>query len=123
MADYGPRSRANARLLLDAAKALGYPASVVKTSRAGYSVPQDVLDAALGVEKIEEGIFYPAPPEPPSESQEEAPETVLEEETTPEKPRGNASREAWADYAKSLGVSIDDDWSRDDIKNLVNEEE
>lgn len=115
-ATYGPRSRANARLLLDAAAALGYPSRVVKTGRDGYLVPQDVLDAALGVEKIQEGVFYPAPPEPPSESQEDGSVAV-------EKPRGNASRDAWADYARSLGVSIDDDWSRDDIKNLVNEEE
>ena len=113
---YGPRSKANARILLEAAAALGYPSRVVKTSRGGYSVPQDVLDAALGVEKIEEGVFYPAPTEPLSEEPTEASVTV-------EKPRGNASREAWAEYATSLGVSIDDDWSRDDIKNLVNEEE
>lgn len=115
-ATYGPRSRANARLLLEAAAGLGYSPRVVKTSRGGYTVPQDVLDAALGVEKIEEGVFYPAPPEPPSVEPTEPLVTV-------EKPRGNASREAWADYATSLGVSIDDDWSRDDIKNLVNEEE
>jgi hypothetical protein len=113
---YGPRSRDNARLLLDAAAALGYPSTVVKTGRGGYLVPQDVLDTALGVEKIEEGVFYPAPPETPSEGQEEAPVTV-------EKPRGNASREAWAEYAVSLGVHVGDDLSRDDIKNLVNEEE
>lgn len=113
---HGPRSKANARLLLDAAAALGYPARVVKTARGGYLVPQDVLDTALGVEQIEEGVFYPAPPEPPSESQEDG-------SATAEKPRGNASREAWADYAKSLGVNVGDDLSRDDIKNLVNEEE
>lgn len=118
MADYGPRSRANAQMLLVAAESLGYPATVVKTSRIGYSVPQDVLDAALGVEKIEEGVFYPAPPEPPSESQEEDSEAVVE------KPRGNASREAWADYvSKTFDIEITDDLSRDDIKNLVNEEE
>lgn len=116
-ATYGPRSKANATLLLQAAAALGYPSRVVKTSRGGYLVPQDVLDAALGVEQIEEGVVYPAPPEPPSESQEDG-------STTVEKPRGNASREAWAAYAAPLlGIEITDDLSRDDIKNLVNEEE
>lgn len=65
-ATYGPRSKANARLLLDAAAGLGYPSRVVKTSRGGYTVPQDVLDAALGVEKIEEGVFYPAQRPPAS---------------------------------------------------------
>lgn len=124
MADFGPRSKANARLLLEAAKSLGYPSSVVKTSRVGYSVPQEVLDAALGVEKIEEGVFYPAPPEPSPESQEDTSETVPEGETPTEKPRGNASREAWADYvSKTFDIEITDDLSRDDIKNLVNEEE
>lgn len=103
-------------MLLEAALTLGYPAQVVKTSRGGYSVPQDVLDAALGVEKIEEGVFYPAPDENVSEEQADAP-------AEDEKPRGNASREAWADYAKSLGLHVSDDLSRDDIKNLVNEEE
>lgn len=115
--EYGPRSKYNAQMLLAAAAALGYPSRIVKTSRGGYLVPQDVLDTALGVEKIEEGVFYPAPPEPPSESQEDG-------STTVEKPRGNASREAWADYATTtFGITIDDDLSRDDIKNLVNEEE
>lgn len=113
---YGPRSKANARLLLEAAAALGYPSRVVKTGRGGYVVPQDVLDAALGVEQIEEGVFYPAPPEPPPVEQTAAP-------VADEKPRGNASREAWADYAESLGIHVGDDLSRDDIKNLVNEEE
>lgn len=115
--EYGPRSKANAQMLLAAAAALGYESRIVKTSRGGYLVPQDVLDTALGVEKIEEGVFYPAPPEPPSESQEDG-------STTVEKPRGNASREAWAAYATTtFGITIDDDLSRDDIKNLVNEEE
>lgn len=114
--EYGPRSKANAQMLLAAAAALGYQSRVVKTSRGGYLVPQDVLEAALSVEKIEEGVFYPAPPEPPSVEQEPAP-------VTDDKPRGNASREAWADHAKTLGVHVGDDLSRDDIKNLVNEEE
>jgi hypothetical protein len=113
---YGPRSKANATLLLQAAAALGYPSRVVRTGRGGYLVPQDVLDAALGVDKIEEGVFYPAPPEPPSEEQTDVP-------VVDDKPRGNASREAWADYAKTLGITVGDDLSRDDIKNLVNEEE
>ena len=115
--EYGPRSKANAQMLLAAAAALGYPSRVVKTSRGGYMVPQDVLDAALGVEKIEEGVFYPAPPEPPSQGQADA-------SVTDEKPRGNASREAWALYTRTrLGIEVTDDLSRDDIKNLVNEEE
>lgn len=115
-ATYGPRSKANATLLVQTARDLGYPTSVVKTTRGGYTVPQDLLDAALGVQHIEEGVTYPAPPE-----------SVPEGQTAPagtEKPRGNASREAWADYALArFGIEVTDDLSRDDIKDLVNEEE
>ena len=115
-ATYGPRSKQNATLLVNAARDLGYPTSVVKTTRGGYKVPQDVLDAALGVEDIEEGVFYPAPAEPTSEEQ-------IDASAEGDKPRGNASREAWADYAQAHGFKVTDDQSRDDIKNLVNEEE
>lgn len=115
-ATYGPRSKHNATLLVNAARDLGYPTSVVKTTRGGYKVPQEVLDAALGVEDIEEGVFYPAPDENVSEGQTDAP-------VEDDKPRGNASREAWAEYATNHGIEVTDDQSRDDIKNLVNEEE
>ena len=112
---YGPRSRANAALLIAAAESLGHPTSVVKTARNGYTAPQDVIDAALGISEIEEGVTYPAPTESEPEGQEQA--------AAVEKPRGNASREAWAEYVSSLGLTVGDDLSRDDIKNLVNEEE
>lgn len=115
-ATYGPRSKANATLLVQTARDLGYPTSVVKTTRGGYKVPQDLLDAALGVQNIEEGVTYPAPDENPSQEQTPAP-------AEDDKPRGNASREAWAEYAQAHGVEVTDDLSRDDIKDLVNEEE
>ena len=115
-ATYGPRSKANATLLVQTARDLGYPTSVVKTTRGGYKVPQDLLDAALGVQNIEEGVTYPAPDENPSQEQAPAP-------AEDDKPRGNASREAWAEYAQAHGVEVTDDLSRDDIKDLVNEEE
>jgi len=114
---YGPRSRANAALLIAAAESLGHPTSVVKTARNGYTAPQDVIDVALGVSGIEEGVTYPAPSEPEPEGQDEG-------STAVETPRGNASREAWAKYAfDRFGIEVTDDLSRDDIKNLVNEEE
>jgi hypothetical protein len=108
---HGPRSKANAQALLAAAKGLGFPATVVKTTRSGYMAPQEVVDAALGVDHIQEGVVYPEPSPAPS-----APRT----EETP-KPRGNGSREAWAEYAAAQGAEITDDLSRDDIKNLVEE--
>ena len=115
-ATYGPRSKANAAMLVQAARDLGYPTSVVKTTRGGYRVPKDLLEAALDIQNIEEGVVYPAPDENVSEGHEDAP-------AEDEKPRGNASREAWAEYAEAHGVTVTDDLSRDDIKNLVNEEE
>ncbi len=113
-ATYGPRSKANARLLLDAASALGYPSRVVKTWRGGYTVPQDVLDAALGVEEIEEGVEYPVP-------EIGAPEGVPESEDVPEPPRGGpaASRDVWIEYATYLGIEVADDDTRNEIIEKV----
>jgi hypothetical protein len=105
---HGPRSKANAKALLDAAASLGYSSAVVRTTRTGYMAPQDVVEAVLGVAHIQEGVVYPAPhTDPPKEPVE--------------KPRGNGSRDAWAQYAASRGVEITDDLSRDDIKNMVEE--
>jgi hypothetical protein len=39
-----------------------------------------------------------------------------------EAPRGNASRDEWAAYATARGHDIDDEWSRDDIRDLFAEE-
>jgi hypothetical protein len=105
---HGPRSKANAKALLDAAKILGYSSTVVRTTRTGYMAPQDVVETVLGVAHIQEGVQYPAPADEPAEE----PQT---------KPRGNGSRDAWAQYAASRGVQITDDLSRDDIKNMVEE--
>lgn len=110
---HGPRSRANARLLVDSAKNLGYPTSVVKTARDGYSVPQDVLDAALGVDQIQEGVEYDAPKEVAPEGGD-----------VPEKPQWpGGNREAWATYAKHIGIDVTEEATRDDIKTLVEAKE
>lgn len=34
-------------------------------------------------------------------------------------PKGNASRQEWADYADSLGVEYDEDAKREDIKAAI----
>jgi hypothetical protein len=39
-----------------------------------------------------------------------------------EKPRGNAGRDEWAAYATSRGYEVDDEWGRDDIRDLFTEE-
>lgn len=110
---YGPRSRDNARLLLDAAKELGYPTAVVKTTRGGYNAPQDVVEQVLGLDAIEEGVTYPAPPEPDDESE------VTPEPTPLERPHNGASFKEWSDYAKSLGIEVTEDDKRDGLIEKV----
>ena len=39
-----------------------------------------------------------------------------------EAPKGNASRDEWAAYAAALGHEVDDEWGRDDIRDLFAEE-
>jgi|SRR5690606_7248549 len=102
---HGPRSRQNAQILLTAAKELGYPVQVVKTSLGGYTAPQDVIDAALGIAGIEEGRVYPAPEEP---KEKEAAEPLP-------RPNNGASREEWARYAKSVGVEVTDEDTRNGL--------
>lgn len=51
-------------------------------------------------------------PEGPAEEPEGS-EGALEE------PNGNASREVWAEYARSLGLEVPEDSKRDDVKSLV----
>lgn len=37
----------------------------------------------------------------------------------PEIPAGNASRDAWAEYARHLGITVEDDAKRDEIRANV----
>jgi hypothetical protein len=105
---YGPRSRANARLLIDTATALGYPTSVVKTTRSGYTAPEDVIQAILGVSGIEEGVTYPAPAEvAPAGAQ------------TLERPNNGASRAEWVAYAESVGIEVTADDNRNGLVKKV----
>ena len=39
-----------------------------------------------------------------------------------EKPKGNAGRDEWAAYATARGYAVDDEWGRDDIRDLFAEE-
>lgn len=36
-----------------------------------------------------------------------------------EPPRGNASRQAWVDFAESVGVVVDESWTRNEIREAV----
>lgn len=120
---HGPRSRDNARLLIDAAKSLGYPTAVVKTTAGGYKAPQDVVDAALGVSGIQEGVVYPAPAEEvpvAPVADEDAAEETVEETDEPQRPNNGASRAEWVDYAKrSVGYIATDDDTRNGLIEKV----
>lgn len=127
---YGPRSRENARLLLDAAKELGYPPSVVKTARNGYTAPQDVIDIAAGISDIEEGKTYPAPDDIPTltnevneENKDEADKAQPVETKKLERPNNGASREDWKNYAESIDVVVEESDKRDGIIEKVDAKE
>lgn len=45
-----------------------------------------------------------------------------EEAATAEVPKGNASRDEWAAYATAQGYDVDDEWTRDEIRDLFAEE-
>lgn len=98
---YGPRSRTNARKLIQAATDLGFDTRVVKTTVGGYDAPQEVVLRVMGID----------PDEP----------TVVEKEPTEvaEKPAGNRSRDAWETYATSIGVQVDHAMTRNDIRDAV----
>lgn len=97
---YGPRSRNNARKLIDAALDLGYESRVVKTTVGGYVAPADVVDLVEGIRHIEEGISYPAPVAVVA-----APQAVVGAlEVVVETPRGNAPRKVWEDFAAEQGI-------------------
>ncbi len=115
---YGPRSRENARALLDAAKALGYPTSVVKTTRGGYNAPTDVVESVMGVAAIQPNTVYPAPDEIPVLENDDTinPDTAIEVKAEVlERPNNGASFPAWADYAKSVGIEVTDEDTRNGL--------
>lgn len=93
---YGPRSRNNARKLIDAALDLGYESRVVKTTVGGYVAPADVVDLVEGIRHIEEGVTYPVPVTVVA-----APVAIVEP------PKGNAPRKEWEDFAAEHGIDGD----------------
>ena len=97
---YGPRSRANARKLIDAALDLGYESRVVRTTIGGYLAPADVVDLVEGISHIEEGVTYPVPVGVVA-----APVVLLAApKVIVEPPKGNAPRWAWEDFAAEHGI-------------------
>jgi hypothetical protein len=97
---YGPRSRANAQALLEAARALGLDARVVRTTLSGYLVPEAVLAHMEGVLEIEEGTVYPEP-------------------VAPKRPQVTENKATWAAYATHLGLEVTEDTTKADLIDMV----
>lgn len=115
---YGPRSRENARLLLDAANALGVHPRDIRTQVGGYLVPEEVVDY------INEGL------EVSEESEPQDHETVTEhEEQTSEgiaaltRPSTADPKADWLAYAQSLGLDVTDDNTKAEIVEAVKAKE
>jgi hypothetical protein len=118
------RSVEQAKKALQAADEAGVSQYEVKTRPDGYLVPDAVADkyhelfdeenaAAAEASSTEET----AEPEPvPEAGPEEATEEPAEE--APSAPPGNASQDAWAEYAKTQPgyVDADADLSRDELR-------
>lgn len=129
---FGPRSKENARRLLALADELGVDQTLIRTTAGGYLIP-DEIEAALVAEAVEAQEAAETAPETEeitevTEVTEEAsstPEDVHEAEPAPapERPAGNASREAWATYAASTGVTFPEEATRGEIIALVDEKE
>lgn len=100
MADefYGPRSRANAKALLDAAAVLGVDVRAIRTTQGGYLVPAEVLALVKGTSRIQEGVEYAAPT----------------------RPGINEKKEVWFEYATTvLGLDIAGDATKAAVVEAV----
>lgn len=59
--------------------------------------------------------------EPPTPTIEVTVSSVIDREVFVERPKGNAGRDAWADYARAHGVEVTDEMGRNDIRDLFAE--
>lgn len=113
---FGPRSRDHARLLLDAAAKIGVDQHLVKTTRGGYLVPQEVLDYINSLPA--EGEYVG----PLDDKADDAPsEEPKAEPTEPglDRPNVNESKALWLAYAQSVGLDVTDETSKADIIEAV----
>jgi len=126
MADafYGPRSRENARLLLDTAKDLGLGPAVVRTQVGGYLVPEEVVD------KINEAVVAEAERLAAEEAEAEAErQRAVEEEenakadSETKRPSQADSKAAWLAYAQAKGVEVTDENTKAEIVEAVKKAE
>lgn len=104
---YGPRSRANARLLLDAAKALGIHPREVRTQMGGYLVPEEVVDYINRDLDIQD--------EDDKGGTDETPVPVDTAKHTPDRPSTADPKADWLAYAQAIGLDVTDENTKADI--------
>ena len=63
----------------------------------------------------------PAPPETPETDEGPEPAPAADPDAAPEPPAGNASTGEWRAFAEAVGVEVDEDAGRDDIKAQLTE--
>jgi hypothetical protein len=71
-------------------------------------------------ESAESGSRTPPERKPPKVEKRPAYQANKRSDPPPKGGKGS-DRQAWADYATSLGVEVDDSWTRDDIIQAVEE--
>lgn len=118
---YGPRSRENARLLLDAAKALDIHPREVRTQVGGYLVPEKIVDYINGE--------APEAPESDAESQGAAESTEVsdsgtqEQEAPVKRPSVPDAKADWLEYAQHIDLDVTDDNTKAEIIEAVKKAE
>lgn len=119
MADafYGPRSRENARLLLDTAASLGYGPEVIRTQIGGYLIPEDVSDALA--KDIQETAALNEQALQEAQEQEEKVQEV--EEVA--RPAQADSKADWLAYAQHKGLDVTEDNTKAEIVEAVKKAE
>lgn len=127
MADafYGPRSRENARLLLDTAKGLGLGPEVVRTQAGGYLIPEAVSDA-VAQRLQEEAAAIEAAEEAARAAEEEArvaAEAEKQAEEESKRPSQADSKADWLAYATSKGLDVTEDNTKAEIVEAVKKAE
>lgn len=131
MADafYGPRSRENARLLLDTAKDLGLGPEVVRTQVGGYLIPEAVSDAIAQrlqeeAAAAEEAEAQRLAAEEEARAAAEA-EKVAEEKVDDEakRPSQADSKADWLAYATGKGLDVTEDNTKAEIVEAVKKAE
>lgn len=116
---YGPRSRENSRLLLDAARALGLHPRVIRTMENGYYVPDEIVD------HINKDIVI-VDLDAPAEDHETV--TKHEEQDSDGKvaltrPSTADPKADWLAYSQSLGLDVTDDNTKAEIVEAVKAKE